>query len=165
VIAGGGFLAARWSSGDRRVARCSRAPTILPLSGSRACRRDAATAAPDAVAVAPILAPIGDEVAPVTVTAAKLSASLTPQNSPVGGDVRRRLARCEEGILPDLFGQEHCCSYPEQPAHHALQGLVGPFYRSLLPQDRKNCHSGGNSFVSCNGFVPNSLCNPLLLKE
>ena len=26
-------------------------------------------------------------------------------------------------------------------------------------QDKKNCHIGGNAFVSCNGFVPVTLCN------
>jgi len=29
---------------------------------------------------------------------------------------------------------------------------------------QKNCHLGGNAFVSCNGFVPVTLCNLCLQK-
>ena len=88
------------------------------------------------------IVPLGDKVALVEMVRRALFASSTPRVVFGGGDARRRLARRASRWTREVW-------------------RAGPRIPSSLapPQDRENCHVGGNVFVSFDGYAAVTLCN------
>ena len=110
---------------------------------------------PGLVAVFRIVPP-GNNVALGEMVRRALSARSTPRVVFGGGDARRKLARRASrwtraawGLLLASLAVWPLC----QPGAHCLSSSLAP------PQDRENCHIGGNVFVSFDGFAPVTLCN------
>ena len=100
--------------------------------------------------------PPGDKVALGETVQRVLSASSTPRMVFGGGDARRRLARkasCWTRAVCGLFLASLAAWPLHQPGARCLSSSLVP------PQDRENCHVGGNVFVSFDGFAPVTLCN------
>ena len=107
---------------------------------------------PGLVAVLRIVPP-GDKVA---LGETVLSASSTPHIVFGGGDARRKLARKAARRTRAAWGLllASLAAWPlRQPGARCLSSSLVP------PQDRVNCHVGGNVFVSFDGFAPVTLCN------
>ena len=100
--------------------------------------------------------PPGSKVALGETVWRALSASSTPRIVFGGGDARRRLARrafrwtrAASGLLLASLA-----AWPlREPGAWCLSSSLVP------PQDRENCHAGGNVFVFFDGFAPVTLCN------
>ena len=102
------------------------------------------------------IVPPGDKVALGETVRRALSASSTPRVVFGGGDARRRLARkasCWTRAVCGLFLVSLAAWPLHQPGARCLSSSLVP------PQDRENCHVGGNVFVSFDGFAPVTLCN------
>jgi hypothetical protein len=98
----------------------------------------------------------GDEVALGETVRRALSASSTPRVVFGGGDARRRLARKASRwtrVVWGLFLASLAASLLRQLGTRCLSSSFVP------PQDRENCHVGGNVFVFFDGFAPVTLCN------
>ena len=111
--------------------------------------------APGWVAVLCIVPP-GDEVALGETVRRALSASSTPRVVFVGGDARRRLAREASRWTHVVWGlllASLATSLLRQLGARCLSSSLVP------PQDRENCHTGGNVFVSFDDFAPVTVCN------
>jgi len=110
---------------------------------------------PGLVAVLRIVPP-GNKVALGETVRRVLSASSTPRVVFGGEDARRRLARKASRWTRVVWGL-------------VLASLAASLLRQLgarclssscaSPQDRENCHVGGNVFVSFDGSAPVTLCN------
>ena len=110
---------------------------------------------PGLVAVLRIVPP-GNKVALGETVRRALFASSTPRVVFGGGDARRRLARRAPRWSRASWGL-------------LLASLAASLLRQLgarclssscaSPQDRENCHVGGNVFVSFDGSAPVTLCN------
>src|SRR6185295_15836538 len=73
-----------------------------------------------------------------------------------GGDARRRLARKASRWTRVVWGlvlASLAASLLRQLRARCLSSSLAP------PQDRENCHVGGNVFVSFDGFAPVTVCN------
>jgi len=114
------------------------------------------------VALAPGLAavlrvvPPGNKVALGETVRRALSASSTPRAVFGGGDARIRLARRAFRWTRAAWGLflASLAAWPlRQPGARCLSSSLVP------PQDRENCHVGGNVFVSFDGLAPVTLCN------
>ena len=102
------------------------------------------------------IVPPGDEVALGETVRRALSASSTPRVVFGGEDARRRLARkASRGtrVVWGLLLASLAASLLRQLGARCLSSSLAP------PQDRENCHVGGNVFVSFDGFAPVTLCN------
>ena len=102
------------------------------------------------------IVPPGDEVALGETVRRALSASSTPRMVFGGEDARRRLARkTSRGtcVVWGLLLASLAASLLRQLGAWCLSSQLAP------PQDRENCHVGGNVFVSFDGFAPVTLCN------
>jgi len=102
------------------------------------------------------IVPPGDEVALGETVRRALSASSTPRVVFGGGDARRRLARRASRWTREVWGPllaSLAASLLRQLRARCLSSSLAP------PQDRENCHAGGNVFVSFDGFAPVTLCN------
>ena len=111
--------------------------------------------APGLAAVLRIIPP-GNKVALGETVRRVLSASSTPRIVFGGGDARRKLARRASRWTRAAWGLllASLAAWPLlQPGARCLSSSLAP------PQDRENCHVGGNVFVSFNGFAPVTLCN------
>ena len=100
--------------------------------------------------------PPGDKVALGETVRRALSASLTPRVVFGGEDARRRLARkasCGTRVVWGLLLASLAASLLRQLGARCLSLLLAS------PQDRENCHVGGNVFVSFDGFAPVTVCN------
>ena len=100
--------------------------------------------------------PASDKVALGETVRRALSASSTPRVVFGGGDARRRLARRAFRWTRVAWGLllASLAAWPSrQPGAQCLSSSLAP------PQDRENCHVGGNVFVSFVGFAPVTLCN------
>ena len=109
--------------------------------------------APGLVAVLRIVPP-GNKVALGETVRRVLSASSTPRVVFGGGDARRKLARKASRWTRAAWGLflSSLATWPSrQPGARCLSSLLAP------PQDRENCHVGGNVFVSFDGFAPVTL--------
>ena len=112
--------------------------------------------APGLASVFRIVTPPGDKVALGETVRRVLSASSTPRVVFGGEDARRRLARKASRWTRVVWGL-------------VLASLAASLLRQLgarclsssraFPQDRENCHVGGNVFVSFDGSAPVTLCN------
>ena len=110
---------------------------------------------PGPVAVLRIVPP-GDKVALGETVWRVLSASLTPRMVFGGGDARRKLARSASRWTREVWGLflASLAAWPScQPGARGLSSPLAP------PEDRENCHAGGNVFVPFDGFAPVTLCN------
>ena len=110
---------------------------------------------PGWVAVLCIIPP-GYEVALGETVRRALSASSTPRVVFGGGDARRRLARRAPRWSRAAWGlllASLAASLLRRLRARCLSSSLAP------PQDRENCHAGGNVFVSFDGFAPATLCN------
>src|SRR6185503_20318133 len=95
--------------------------------------------------------PPGDKVALGETMRRVLSASSTPCIVFGGGDARRKLARKASRWARAAWGLflASLAAWPScQPGARCLSLPLAP------PQDRENCHVGGNVFVSFDGFAP-----------
>ena len=102
------------------------------------------------------IVPPGDEVALGETVRRALSASSTPRMVFGGEDARRRLARITSRgtrVVWGLLLASLAASLLRQLGARCLSSSLAP------PQDRENCHVGGNVFVSFDGFAPVTLCN------
>ena len=100
------------------------------------------------------IVPPGDKVALGEMVRRALSASSTPRVVFGGGDARRRLARRASRWTHAACGL-FLASLAAWPLHQSGARCLS---LSLVPpQDRKNCHVGGNVFVSFDGFAPITL--------
>ena len=102
------------------------------------------------------IVPPGDKVALGETVRRALSASSTPRVVFGGGDARRRLARRASRWTREVWGPllaSLAASLLRQLRARCLSSSLAP------PQDRENCHAGGNVFVSFDGFAPATLCN------
>ena len=111
--------------------------------------------APGLAAVFRIVPP-GDKVALGETVRRALSASSTPRVVFGGGDARRKLARRASRWTREVWGLllASLAAWPlRQPGARCLSLSLVP------PQDRENCHVGGNVFVSFDGSTPVTLCN------
>ena len=111
--------------------------------------------APGQAAVFRIVPP-GDKVALGETVRRALSASSTPRVVFGAGDARRRLARKASRWTRVVWGlvlASLAASLLHQLGARCLSSLLAS------PQDRENCHVGGNVFVSFDGFVPVTVCN------
>ena len=102
------------------------------------------------------IVPPGDKVALGETVRRVLSASSTPRIVFGGGDARRKLARRASHWTRAAWGlllASLAASPLRQPGARCLSSSLAP------PQDRENCHVGGNAFVSFDGFAPVTLCN------
>ena len=111
--------------------------------------------APGPVAVFRIVPP-GDKVALGETVRRALSASSTPRVVFGGEDARRRLARkASRGtrVVWGLLLASLAASLLRQLGARCLSSPLAS------PQDRENCHVGGNVFVSFDGFASVTLCN------
>ena len=100
--------------------------------------------------------PPGDKVALGETVRRVLSASSTPRVVFGGEDARRRLARKASRWTRAAWGLflASLAAWPSrQPGARCLSSSLAP------PQDRENCHAGGNVFVPFDGFAPVTLCN------
>ena len=129
------------------------APAMSPsLKGG--WRRLTMAPEPGLVAVLRIVPP-GDKVALEETVWRVLSASSTPRMV-FGGDARRKLARRASRWTRATWGLllASLVAWPlRQPGDRCLSSSLAP------PQDRKNCHVGGNVFVSFDSFKLVTLCN------
>ena len=110
--------------------------------------------APGPAAVFRIVPP-GDKVALGETVRRVLSASSTPRMVFGGGDARRRLARKASRWTRVVWGlvlASLAASLLRQLRDRCLSSSLAP------PQDRENCHVGGNVFVSFDGFAPVTVC-------
>ena len=111
--------------------------------------------APGLAAVLRIVPP-GDKVALGETVRRVLSASLTPRRVFGGGDARRKLARRASHWTRAVWG----LFLASLATWSSLQPEARCFSLSLTPpQDRENCHAGGNAFIFFDGFKPVALCN------
>ena len=111
--------------------------------------------APGLVAVLRIV-PLGNKVALGETVRRALSTSSTPRMVFGGEDARRRLARkASRGtrVVWGLLLASLAASLLRQLGARCLSSPLAP------PQDRENCHVGGNVFVSFDGFAPVTICN------
>ena len=111
--------------------------------------------APGPVAVLRI-APPGNKVALGETVWRVLSASSTPRIVFGGGYARRKFARRASRWTRAVWGLflASLAAWPSrQPGAWGLSSSLTP------PQDRENCHTGGNIFVFFDGFTPVTLCN------
>ena len=111
--------------------------------------------APGLAAVFRIVPP-GDKVALGEMVRRALSASSTPRVVFGGGDARRRLERRAFRWTRAAWGLllASLAAWPlRRPGARCLSLSLAP------PQDRENCHVGGNVFVSFDGFALVTLCN------
>ena len=95
------------------------------------------------------IVPPGDEVALGETVRRALSASSTPRVVFGGGDARRRLARKASRWTRVVWGlvlASLAASLLRQLRARCLSSSLAP------PQDRENCHAGGNAFVLFDGF-------------
>ena len=102
------------------------------------------------------IVPPGDKVALGETVRRALSASSTPRVVFGGEDARRRLARkTSRGtrVVWGLLLASLAASLLRQLGARCLSSPLAP------PQDRENCHVGGNVFVSFDGFVLVTVCN------
>ena len=102
------------------------------------------------------IVPSGDKVAFRETVRRALSASSTPRVVFGGGDARRRLARRASRWTREVWGPllaSLAASLLRQQRARCISSLLAP------PQDRENCHAGGNVFVSFDGFAPATLCD------
>ena len=100
--------------------------------------------------------PPGNKVALGETVRRVLSASSTPRIVFGGGDARRKLARRASCWTREVWGLllASLAAWPlRQPGARCLSSSLAP------PQDRENCHTGGNMFVLFDGFAPVTLCN------
>ena len=100
--------------------------------------------------------PPGNKVALGEIVRRVLSASSTPRIVFGGGDARRKLARRASRWTREVWGLflASLAAWPSlQPGARCLSSPLAP------PQDRENCHAGGNAFVFFDGFAPVTLCN------
>ena len=112
--------------------------------------------APGLASVFRIVTPPGDKVALGETVRRALSASSTPRMVFGGGDARRRLARKAPRWTRAVWGLflASLAAWPSrQPGARCFSSSLAP------PQDRENCHAGGNAFVPFDGFRPVTLCN------
>ena len=110
---------------------------------------------PGLVAVLRIVPP-GDKVALGETVRRVLFASSTPRIVFGGGDARRKLARKAARRTRAAWGL-FLASLAAWPSHQlGARCLSSPL---APPQDRENCHTGGNVFVFFDGFAPVTLCN------
>ena len=112
--------------------------------------------APGLAAIFRIVPPPCDKVALGETVRRALSASSTPRVVFGGGDARRRLARRASRWTRAAWGlllASLAASLLGQPGARCLSSSFAP------PQDRENCHVGGNVFVSFDGFAPVTVCN------
>ena len=108
------------------------------------------------------IVPPGDEVALGETVRRALSASSTPRVVFGGGDARIRLARRASCWSREFWGPllaSLAASLLRQLGARCLSSSLAP------PQDRENCHAGGNAFVLFDGFEPMTLCNLGLQKN
>ena len=111
--------------------------------------------APGLAVVLRIVPPPGSKVALGETVRRALSASSTPRVV-FGGDARRRLARRASRWTRAAWGLllASLAAWPlRQPGARCLSSSLAS------PQDRENCHVGGNVFVSFDSFAPVTLCN------
>src|SRR6185369_10176690 len=102
------------------------------------------------------IVPPGDKVALGETVRRALSASSTPRMVFGGGDARRRLARKASRWTRVVWGlvlASLAASLLHRLRARCLSSSLAP------PQDRENCHVGGNVFVSFDGFAPVTVCN------
>src|SRR6185503_3341412 len=102
------------------------------------------------------IVPPGGEVALGETVRRALSASSTPRMVFGGEDARRRLAgKTSRGtrVVWGLLLASLAASLLRQLGARCLSSPLAP------PQDRENCHVGGNVFVSFDGFAPVTVCN------
>ena len=102
------------------------------------------------------IVPPGDKVALGETVRRALSASSTPRVVFGGGDARRRLARRASRWTREVWGPllaSLAASPLRQLGARCLSSSLAP------PQDRENCHVGGNVFVFFDGFALVTLCN------
>ena len=102
------------------------------------------------------IVPLGDKVALGEMVRRALFASSTPRMVFDGGDARRRLARKASHWTRVVWGlvlASLAASLLRQLGARCLSSSLAP------PQDRENCHVGGNVFVSFDGFAPVTVCN------
>jgi len=110
---------------------------------------------PGLVAVLRVVPP-GNKVALGEMVWRVLSASSTPRIVFGGGDARRKLARRASHWIRAVWGLL-LASLAAWPSH---QPGAWCFASSLTPpQDKENCHAGGNVFVFFDGLAPVTLCN------
>jgi len=110
---------------------------------------------PGSAAVLRVVPP-GDKVALGETVWRVLSASSTPRMVFGGGDARRELARRASRWTRVVWGlllASLAAWLLSQPGARCLSSSLAP------PQDRENCHAGGNVFVPFDGSVPVTLCN------
>ena len=111
---------------------------------------------PCLVAVLRIVPPPGNKVALGETMWRVLSASSTPRIVFGGGDARRKLARRASRWTRAVCGLFRA-SLAAWPLYQP--GAQCPSSSLVSPQDRENCHAGGNVFVLFDGFAPVTLCN------
>ena len=102
------------------------------------------------------IVPPGNKVALGETVRRVLSASSTPRIVFGGGDARRKLARRASRWTREVWGPllaSLAASLLRQLGARCLSSSLAP------PQDRENCHVGGNVFVSFDGFAPVIVCN------
>ena len=102
------------------------------------------------------IVPPGDKVALGETVRRVLSASSTPRIVFGGGDARRKLAKRASRWTREVWGSllaSLAASLLRQLRARCLSSSLAP------PQDRENCHAGGNMFVFFDGFAPVTLCN------
>ena len=95
------------------------------------------------------IVPTGDYVALGEMVWRVLSANLTPRRVFGGGDARRKLARRASRWTREVWGLflASLAAWPScQPGAQYPSSSLAP------PQDRENCHVGGNAFVLFDGF-------------
>ena len=110
--------------------------------------------APGLAAVFRIVPP-GDKVALGETVRRALSVCSTPRMVFDGDDARKRLARkTSRGtrVVWGLLLASLAASLLRQLGARYLSSPLAP------PQDRENCHIGGNVFVSFDGFAPVTVC-------
>ena len=74
--------------------------------------------------------------------------------------VEEMLGESLQGGHPPGPARSGGCSSQSLAAWPSRQPGARCFSSSLIPpQDRENCHAGGNVFVSFDGFAPVTLCN------
>jgi len=111
--------------------------------------------APGRAAVLRIVPP-GNKVALEETVRRVQSASSAPRIVFGGGDARRKLARKASRwthVAWGLFLASLAAWPSHQPGARCLSSPLAP------PQDKENCHAGGNVFVLFDGFAPVTLCN------
>ena len=95
------------------------------------------------------IVPLGNKVALGETVRRVLSASSTPRIVFGGGDARRKLAKRASRWTRAAWGLflASLAAWPScQPGAQCFSSSLAP------PQDRENCHAGGNAFVLFDGF-------------